>query len=62
MQTYDVPLVPGPTSVPESVRRAYLTDYASADLESEYYELYSAVQEQLRAILADRPENETPRP
>jgi len=52
MKTYDIPLVPGPTSVPDSVRRAYLTDYGSADLEPEYIELYVAVQDQLRAILS----------
>jgi aspartate aminotransferase-like enzyme len=52
MITYDIPLVPGPTSVPESVRRAYLTDYASADLESEYCQLYAVAQDQLRTILA----------
>jgi aspartate aminotransferase-like enzyme len=51
MLTYDIPLVPGPTRVPDSVRRAYLTDYGSADLEPEYSQLYAAVQDQLRAIL-----------
>jgi aspartate aminotransferase-like enzyme len=54
MMTYEIPLVPGPTRVPESVRRAYLTDYASADLEPEYGQLYVGVQEQLRAILSTR--------
>lgn len=54
MLSYDIPLVPGPTRVPESVRRAYLTDYASADLEPEYSQLYAAVQEQLRTILTTR--------
>lgn len=54
MLTYAVPLVPGPTRVPESVRRAYLVDYASADLEPEYCELYTDVQEQLRTILSTR--------
>jgi len=49
--TYEIPLVPGPTRVPESVRRAYMTDYASADLEPEYSQLYAEAQEQLRAIL-----------
>jgi aspartate aminotransferase-like enzyme len=34
------------------VRRAYLTDYASADLEPEYSHLYASVQEDLRTILA----------
>jgi aspartate aminotransferase-like enzyme len=51
MFTYDIPLVPGPTRVPESVRQAYMTDYGSADLEPEYVELYADVQEQLRTIL-----------
>jgi aspartate aminotransferase-like enzyme len=48
---YAIPLVPGPTRVPESVRRAYLTDYPSADLEPEYAELYTEVQAQLQQIL-----------
>ena len=51
MLMYDIPLIPGPTRVPESVRWAYLTDYASADLEPEYSQLYADVQEQLRTIL-----------
>jgi aspartate aminotransferase-like enzyme len=54
MLAYAIPLVPGPTRVPESVRRAYLTDYASGDLEPEYSQLYAGVQEQLRTILATR--------
>ena len=51
MLTYAIPLVPGPTRVPESVRQAYLADYASADLEPEYSQLYADVQGQLRTIL-----------
>lgn len=51
MLTYEIPLVPGPTRVPESVRRAYLTDYGSGDLEPEYCQLYANVQEQLQTIL-----------
>ena len=54
MLTYQIPLVPGPTRVPEPVRRAYLTDYASADLEPEYSQLYADVQDQLRIILTTR--------
>ena len=54
MLTYRIPLVPGPTRVPRSVRQAYLTDYASADLEPEYSQLYVNVQEQLRTILNTR--------
>ncbi|MFW6115511.1 MAG: pyridoxal-phosphate-dependent aminotransferase family protein [Chloroflexota bacterium] len=54
MLTYAIPLVPGPTRVPEVVRRAYLTDYGSADLEPEYIGLYAEVQDQLRTILSTR--------
>ncbi|HSH42041.1 MAG TPA: alanine--glyoxylate aminotransferase family protein [Arenicellales bacterium] len=54
MLSYDIPLVPGPTRVPESVREAYSTDYGSADLEPEYIQLYTEVQDQLRAILGTR--------
>jgi len=54
MLTYDIPLVPGPTHVPELVRQVYLTDFGSADLEPEYIELYTEVQNQLRTILGTR--------
>ncbi|GIV77462.1 aminotransferase class V-fold PLP-dependent enzyme [Litorilinea aerophila] len=52
MQRYDIPLVPGPVSVPEAVRAAYQVDYGSADLEDEFFELYRACEEGLRQILA----------
>lgn len=51
MITYEVPLVPGPTRVPQAVREAYLTDYGSADLEPEYAAEYTRVQAGLGAIL-----------
>lgn len=51
MQTYPIALVPGPTRVPEAVRRAYLTDYGSADLEPEFFDLYLATQNRLRRIV-----------
>ncbi len=54
MLTYDTPLVPGPTRVPEVVRQAYLTDYGSADLEPEYIDLYAEVQNRLHTILGTR--------
>jgi aspartate aminotransferase-like enzyme len=54
VQTYRVPMVPGPTSVPQSVLAAYQVDYGSADLEPEYCELYAQTQEQLRQILQTR--------
>jgi len=54
MLTYDIPLVPGPTHVPEPVRQVYLTDFGSADLEPEYVDLYAEVQDQLRTILGTK--------
>jgi aspartate aminotransferase-like enzyme len=54
MRTYEVPLVPGPTSVPEAVRAAYQVDYGSGDLEPEFFDLYAETQEQLRQILGTR--------
>jgi aspartate aminotransferase-like enzyme len=51
METYAIPLVPGPTTVPQAVREAYLTDYGSADLEPEYAGLYTCLQIRLQQIL-----------
>src|SRR5512136_930502 len=51
MQTYQIPLVPGPTSVPHEVRAAYQVDYGSADLEPEYLTLYADTQAQLQRIM-----------
>ena len=52
MQTYPIPLVPGPVSVPQAVREAYLTDYGSPDLEGDFFDLYAACERQLQQILA----------
>lgn len=46
-----IPLVPGPVSVPQAIREAYLKDYGSADLEADYLELYSQNQDGLRRLL-----------
>lgn len=54
MHTYPIPLVPGPVSVPQAVREAYLTDYGSPDLEADFFELYAACEGQLQEILATR--------
>ena len=40
MKTYSIPMVPGPVLVPEAVLQAYQTNYGSADLESDYIDLY----------------------
>ncbi len=54
MLTYEIPLVPGPTSVPHSVREAYFCDFGSGDLEEECFRLAAALEEKLRQILKTR--------
>jgi aspartate aminotransferase-like enzyme len=51
MQSYQIPLVPGPVSVPAAVRAAYQIDYGSADLEEEFFHLYQACEQGLQQIL-----------
>lgn len=51
MEFYDIPLVPGPVSVPDEVLEAFSQDYGTADLEPEFFELYDATQDHLRHIL-----------
>lgn len=51
MQTYLIPLVPGPVSIHPAVRAAYLEDYGSADMEDEFFGLYAACEQQLRTLL-----------
>lgn len=51
MQTYAIPLVPGPVSVPAAVRAVYETDYGSADLEEDFFLLYSRAEANLQQIL-----------
>lgn len=54
MLTYEIPLVPGPTSVPQPVREAYFCDVGSGDLEEECFRLYAGLQEKLQQILKTR--------
>ena len=56
MQTYKIPLVPGPVSVPRKYREAYLTDYGSSDLEKDFYALLGENQELLQQILKTKNE------
>jgi len=51
LQTYKIPLVPGPTCVPNSILAAYQVDFASADLEPEFFRLYQDVQCKMQQIL-----------
>ncbi len=50
MKRYPLPLVPGPVSVPERVRRAFLEDFGSGDMEPEFIDLYRATEAQLQTI------------
>ncbi len=54
MKTYRIPMVPGPTSVPDEVLAAYRTNYGSGDLEPEFYELYAETQTRLQKIMGTR--------
>lgn len=40
MKTYPIPMVPGPVSVPQSVRDIYQINYGSPDIEEEFLALY----------------------
>lgn len=51
MQTYPVPMVPGPVKVPKEVLEAYSINYGSADLETEFFQLVAHTQDRLKVIL-----------
>ena len=54
MQTYPIPMVPGPVVVPDAIRQVYLEPYGSGDLEMEFIDLYSRTQRRLKAIFSTR--------
>jgi aspartate aminotransferase-like enzyme len=54
MKRYPVPLVPGPTTVPEDVLAAGHYDFGSGDIEAEFFEHYGRVEEKLRALIRTR--------
>ncbi|HZW02343.1 MAG TPA: aminotransferase class V-fold PLP-dependent enzyme [Anaerolineaceae bacterium] len=51
MQTYPIPMVPGPVSVPEAILKEYLTNYGSADFEPEYLDLYEQTAQNLQELM-----------
>ena len=51
MCEYPVPFIPGPTSVPRAIREVYLNNFGSADLEDEYFVLYSELEKSLQKLL-----------
>lgn len=54
METYKIPLVYGPVSVPEALRAVYRIDYGSADLEEEFFTLYADCERALQTVLGTR--------
>jgi aspartate aminotransferase-like enzyme len=54
MQTYPIPMVPGPVVVPDAIRKVYLEPFGSGDLETEFVELYTRTQRRLKAIFGTR--------
>ena len=54
MNNYRVGLVPGPVSIPEEIRKAYLADFGSADLEEEFFTLYEKNELTLQQILGTK--------
>jgi aspartate aminotransferase-like enzyme len=54
MISYRIPLVPGPVSIPPEVLEAYNFDYASPDLEEDFFRLYSECEFGLQQLLSTR--------
>jgi len=54
MQTYPIPMIPGPVRVPEEILAAYQVNYGSGDLEREFLDLYNRTEADLQQILATR--------
>jgi aspartate aminotransferase-like enzyme len=52
MQTYPIPMVPGPVKVAREVLEVYRTNYGSADLEPEFIELYNRAEANLQTLMA----------
>ena len=54
MKIYPIPMVPGPVKVAQQVLDAYQINYGSADLESEFLELYNRTEASLKTIMATK--------
>lgn len=52
MKTYPIPMVPGPVSVPRAILEAFAGNYGSADMETEFFELYDRTSAGLQQIMA----------
>ena len=54
MKIYPIPMVPGPVSVPEKVREAYLTDFGSPDIEEDFLTLYQETVEKMQLLFGTK--------
>lgn len=54
METYPIPMVPGPVRVPPQVLAALHKDYGSGDLEREFLDLYNQTEANLQQLCATR--------
>ena len=54
MDTYPIPMVPGPVKVAQDVLDAYQINYGSADLETEFLELYNQTEANLKTIMGTK--------
>ena len=54
MNKYEIGLVPGPVNIPPEVRKAYLEEFGSADLEEEFFKLYESNEHILQQILGTK--------
>ncbi len=54
MKIYLIPMVPGPVKVAQKVLDAYQINYGSADLESEFLELYNQTESNLKVIMSTK--------
>jgi aspartate aminotransferase-like enzyme len=54
MKMYEIGLVPGPVNIPEEIRKAYLNEFGSADLEEDFFELYERNESKLQQILGTK--------
>ena len=54
METYPIPMTPGPVRVPEAIRDAHRTDYGVPGMEPEFFALYERCEAALGTLLGTR--------
>ncbi|GAP13833.1 serine-pyruvate aminotransferase/archaeal aspartate aminotransferase [Longilinea arvoryzae] len=54
METYPIPMIPGPVRVPPEILAAYQKDYGSADLEPEFLDLYNRTERELQQLFGTK--------